>query len=29
MALFTHGVEKLLSEINFSNNNNVFLNIVD
>jgi len=32
MAIFTHGVEKLLYELNFSNNNkfcNVFLNIVD
>jgi len=32
MAIFTHGVEKLLYELNFSNNNKfckVFLNIVD
>ena len=32
MAIFTHGVEKLLYELNFSNNNkfcNVFLSIVD
>jgi len=32
MAIFTHGVEKLPYELNFSNNNkfcNVFLNIVD
>jgi len=32
MAIFIHGVEKLLYELNFSNNNmffNVFLNIID
>jgi len=32
MAIFTHGVEKRLYELNFSNNNkfcNVFLNSVD
>ena len=32
MAIFTHGMEKRLNELNFSNNNkfcNVFLNIVD
>ena len=32
MAIFTHGVEKLFYELNFSNNNkfcNMFLNIVD
>jgi len=32
MAIFTHGVEKLLYELKFSNNNkfcNVFLNSVD
>jgi len=31
MAMFTHGVEKLLCELNFDNNNtfcNVLLNIV-
>jgi len=32
MAIFTHGVEKLLYELNFNNNNkfcNVFLNSID
>ena len=32
MAIFTHGVEKRLYELNFNNNNkfcNVFLNIID
>jgi len=32
IAIFTHGVEKVLYELNFSNNNkfcNVFLNIFD